>query len=182
MLRPRIQAPMPAKASSAIWLSTPVSPPSWPCILRQTRVAKNHSISSGPPTPRGFCWSWFGPAPKPSREIAKLRTSSFDMLPPGQKSGILLREHVARGHVRHELVARAVHGGAHHAHRAPVLHERRHRAERALGLVAEEIGVQADREREALHSLAGPTGTHGEHGRRDVRHPEERPSVHDAER
>ena len=27
----------------------------WPCILRQTRVWKNHSISSGPLTPSGFC-------------------------------------------------------------------------------------------------------------------------------
>src|SRR5512142_1276292 len=79
MLRPRIQAPIPVKPCSAIPLSMPVSPPSWPCIFRHLRDWKNHSISSGPRTPSGFWRSWSGPAPKPSREIAKLRTRSFDM-------------------------------------------------------------------------------------------------------
>ena len=63
MLRPRIQAPIPAKPCSATPLSTPVSPSSCPCIFRQTRVWKNHSINSGPFTPSGFWRSWFGPAP-----------------------------------------------------------------------------------------------------------------------
>src|SRR5206468_1436744 len=34
--------------------------------------------NSGPPTPSGFCKSWFGPAPYPSIEIEKLPTRSFD--------------------------------------------------------------------------------------------------------
>src|ERR1051325_1849843 len=50
-----------------------------PCILRQTRVWKNHSINSGPLTPSGFCKSWFGPAPYPSIESAKLCTRTFDI-------------------------------------------------------------------------------------------------------
>src|SRR5574337_1283007 len=79
MLRPRIQAPMLSKPFAAAALSTPVSPPSCPCRLRQTRLWKNHSISSGPFTPSGCCRSWSGPAPNPSMEIEKLWTRSLDM-------------------------------------------------------------------------------------------------------
>src|SRR5580658_8780398 len=34
-----------------------------------------------PPTPKGFWRSWFAPAPKPSRETLKQRTSSFPIHP-----------------------------------------------------------------------------------------------------
>src|SRR5215467_2528022 len=78
MLRPMIQAPIPANPCSAIWLSTPDSPPSWPCMARHARVAKNHSISSSPRTPSGCSRSCRAPAAKPSRETAKVLTKSFD--------------------------------------------------------------------------------------------------------
>src|SRR6266850_3343055 len=80
MLRPRIQAPIPLRPCSAIWLSIPVSPSGMPCIFRQARVWKNHSISSGPRAPRGLLRSWFGPAPKPSMEMAKDWTRSLGLM------------------------------------------------------------------------------------------------------
>src|SRR6266850_5554169 len=80
MLRPRIQAPIPLRPCSAISLSIPVSPSGMPCIFRQARVAKNHSISSGPRAPSGLLMSWFGPAPKPSMEMAKVETRSLGLM------------------------------------------------------------------------------------------------------
>src|SRR5204862_6421003 len=78
MFRPRIQAPSPDRLRAAMSSSMPVSPSSFPCIRCQVRVWKNQSNNSGPPTPSGFCKSWFGPAPYPSIEIEKLPTRSFD--------------------------------------------------------------------------------------------------------
>src|SRR5882672_2482917 len=83
MLRPKIQAPIPLRPCSAISLSIPVSPSGMPCIFRQARVWKNHSISSGPRTPSGLLMSWFGPAPKPSMEMAKVETRSLLMVSNG---------------------------------------------------------------------------------------------------
>ena len=42
------------EALAAMSSSTPVSPPSSPCMRRHVRVWKNQSKSSGPPTPSGF--------------------------------------------------------------------------------------------------------------------------------
>src|SRR5262245_62027494 len=80
MLRPIIHAPIPSKPRSANSLSTPVSPPSWPCSLRQKRQWKTHSISSVPLTPSGFWRSWLGPAPYPSIDSVKLSTRSLDTI------------------------------------------------------------------------------------------------------
>ena len=76
MLRPRIQAPTPSKLSSAIWLSTPVSPFPCPCICRNTRVGKSHSISSGPLTPSGF---WRPVAARPRTRRSRSRSSAHGL-------------------------------------------------------------------------------------------------------
>src|SRR5438132_6417495 len=79
MLRPMTVAPMPAVPRSKKSSSTPVSPPDSPNMARPPRVWNTHSCSSGPPTPSGFSSPWSGPAPKPSREMAKLWTRSLGM-------------------------------------------------------------------------------------------------------
>src|SRR5262249_11699824 len=43
------------------------------------RLSKNHSINSSPRTPNGLSMSWWGPAPKPSMDIAKLDTRVLGM-------------------------------------------------------------------------------------------------------
>src|SRR5690242_681134 len=78
MFRPRIHAPMLRKLSSAMPLSTPVSPPAPPCMAWKARVGNTHSMISVPMTPSGFSRLWSGPAEKPSREPPNARTRSLD--------------------------------------------------------------------------------------------------------
>ena len=77
MLRPRIQAPIPAKPCSAIPLSTPVSPSLEAVLLRHTCVWKNHSINSGPLTPSGFWRTLVRSSTVTMMEIAKLFDTEF---------------------------------------------------------------------------------------------------------
>src|SRR5207249_4619699 len=60
-------------------LSGPVVPPVFPFISRNARVPMYQPCSSSPPTPSGSFSPWWGPAPYPSSEIAKLWTRSLDM-------------------------------------------------------------------------------------------------------
>ena len=78
MLRPRIQAPIPVKPCSA----SGVVDARLAIVMSRASAAtgalwKSHSMSSGPATPSGLWRSWFGPAPYPSMEIAKLGTRSL---------------------------------------------------------------------------------------------------------
>ena len=78
MLRPRIQAPIFSKLRAARSSSGPVAPSSLPSnLFWKVRVPRAHSCKAVPPMPRGLLTSWLGPAPNPSIEIAKPRTTSF---------------------------------------------------------------------------------------------------------
>src|SRR2546427_9351384 len=77
MLRPITVAPTFASDSSTTALLALTSPPSRPCIDRQTFSGKTHSCRRMPPTPIGFFTLWLGPATKPSRDIEILKRS-FD--------------------------------------------------------------------------------------------------------
>src|SRR5687767_10100141 len=73
MLRPITVAPMFASDSSTIRELSLTSPPSRPCIARQTASGKAHSCRRMPPMPSGCSTLWAGPATKPSRDIEILK-------------------------------------------------------------------------------------------------------------
>jgi hypothetical protein len=75
MLRPIIEAPMFRSDSSITAVLSLTSPPSSPCIARQTLSGTTHSCSCVPPIPSGWSTLWLGPAMKPSRDIEIVKRS-----------------------------------------------------------------------------------------------------------
>src|SRR4051812_36877227 len=77
-----ISAPIPGPHRLAKALSTPLLPPSCPCMARKACVGKNQPTSRWPACPKGFSKLCPSPVPKPSSETAKLWTRTSDTRPP----------------------------------------------------------------------------------------------------
>src|SRR5579863_4446753 len=82
MFRTNIHAPTFSKLRAANSSSTPVLPPSPPCIARNVFVSNAHPCTCIPPAPIGFSKLCSTPAPNPSVEIPNAFTRNRVTFPP----------------------------------------------------------------------------------------------------
>src|SRR2546423_2155076 len=85
------KAPTPCENCATTSESAPSTPPSSPCWARQPRVARAHSCSRSPPSPRGLSTLWLGPAAKPSSEMEMFAVTLLMAVRPPARDEIIAK-------------------------------------------------------------------------------------------
>ena len=84
--------------------------------------------------------------------------------------------------IRNDLFFRTVNHRTNDAHSAPLLHEGRLCTKRSLFLIPQQVRVDGDCKREALHTLCDGRGVHRQYSGQNIRKPNDRSGMNGSER